>query len=142
MAGLAGAMACGGCATAYSVRGTARGAAGEEFAEGLAGDVRSELLDSGYRVLGPDGKAGWFRPVVNIDLRVSKKTDAELDDWRSYTGKTKATVQKKKGKLLGEKTFTAKSGRTRDEESADEEMRESLSDQIGSWLKRILAPAR
>ena len=139
---LAGWAAVSGCATAYSVRGVARGEGSEEFAEGLASDVRSELLGSGYRVLGPDGKAGWFRPVVDIDLRVSKKKDAQLGDWRSYESKAKATVQEKKGALLGEKSFTAKSGRTRSEEGADEEMRENLADQIGDWLRRVLNPAR
>ena len=134
--------AAGGCATAYQVRGVGRGEGNAEFADGVASDVRSELLGSGYRVLGPDGKAGWFRPVVDIDLRVSKKKDAQLDQWRSYEGKVKATVQKEKGALMGEKTFTAQSGRVRSEEAAEEEMRESFADQIGDWLKKVLNQAR
>lgn len=142
-AGLAVAVAaCGGCATAYQVRGVARGNGNEEFAENVASDVRSGLLGSGYRVLGTDGKAGWFQPVVDIDLRVSKKQDAQLDEWRSYEGKVKATVQKERGALLGERTFTAKSPRTRDEEAAETAMRETFADDIGDWLKVILNQAR
>lgn len=137
-----GLVAAGGCATAYQVRGTGRGAGNDDFAEGVASDVRSGLLGSGYRVLGPDGKAGFFRPVVDIDLRVSKKKDAQLDQWRSYEGKVKAVVQKEKGELLGEKTFTAQSGRVRSEEAAEREMRETFADDIGDWLGKILNKAR
>ena len=143
LAGLGlGLAAAGGCATAYRVNGVARGDGNEEFAEGLASDVRSELLGSGYKVLAPDGKAGWFRPEVDIGLRVSKKKDAQLDQWRSYEGKVKAVVQEKGGELMGERTFTAQSGRVRSAEAAEEEMRETFADQIGDWLKKVLNKAR
>ncbi len=143
-----GLVASGGCATAYRVTTVARGDGSADFADGIAGDVRGELLGGGYRVLGPDGKAGWFRPQVDIDLKVSKKKDAQLDQWRSYAGKVKASVSKTKGwffsdgTVLGERTFTAQSGRVRSDEAADEEMRESFADQIGDWLKKTLNKAR
>ena len=141
-AGLAAAMmACGGCATAYRVNAVARGDGNADFADAVAGDVRNELQGSGYRVLGPDGSAGWFRQQVDIDLKVSKKQEAKLDQWRSYEGKVKASVQKK-GTVVGEKTFTAQSGRVRSEEAGEEKMRETFADQIGDWLKKILNKAR
>lgn len=136
-----GLAAAGGCATAYRVNGVAHGDGNADFAENVASDVRSELLGSGYKVLGPDATAGWFQRQVDIDLKVSKKQSAKLDKWCSYDGKVKASVEKK-GELLGEKTFTAQSGRVRSEEAAEEEMRDTFADQIGDWLKKILNKAR
>lgn len=136
-AGLAAALACGGCATVYRVNGNAADAGSDRFAAGVASEVRGELLDGGRRVLGPGQKPGWFRPVVDVDLTASKRKDAQLDQWKSYEGKVKASVQEGKGGLLGEKTFTAKSPRTRDEEAAESAMQETLSRQIGAWVKKI-----
>ena len=136
-AGVAAILACGGCATVYRVNGTGTDAGSERFAAGVENEVRGELLGSGQRVLGPGQKAGWFRPVVDVDLAATKRQDAKLDQWRSYEGKVKASVQEGKGSLLGVKTFTAKSPRTRDEEAAESAMQETLSRQIGAWVQKI-----
>lgn len=90
---------------------------------------------------------GFAGDDTNFDVYVSieseRVTRAELANWHIYEGKSRVTVHRADGALIGVKSFeTDLNKRVLDEEAAEAPVVRDLSRQISAWLAEILAPGQ
>lgn len=142
IAGLAAAVA--GCATPprhavcrVDVQAASQGASG--LSEAVASGVRGDLARQGYHVFAE--KRGRCGGGVSVTIAIDRKEAARLDVWRAYDATAAVkVVAGGGGRLLGEKTFSARGARCRTEKEAEAAIRKSLVKQINAWLPSVLPP--
>ena len=142
IAGLAAAVA--GCATpprhtVCSVEATAASQSASGLSDAVATGVRGDLERLGYHVF--TEKCGRCGNALSVNIAIDRKEAARLDVWVAYdaTASVKAVVGRD-GRILGEKTFSAKGVRGRTEKEAEAGIRKSLVEQINAWLPSVLPP--
>jgi len=142
LAGLASALA--GCVTpppppqACRVDSRPKTPAATELSTAVAGMVRGDLTRLGYLVTTDRYVPKKNQETVSINLLFDRREAARLDKWTAYDASVSVRVVSERGLLLGEKTFEAKGKRGSSTSDAEAGIRQSLANQLRSWLPQVL----
>lgn len=125
-------------APSVQVRARAVNAEATPLANHLKGGAESHLTGKGMVVM----SRGTANMIVDLD--VSRRETARLEDWRVYEGSVRAKMKSTPAPeaVLAERQFTATGKRGIDEAAAELGVRRSLESQVNAWLDETVVKVK